>query len=104
MWRSGGVRMGYSAQTIANYLIWRANSDEDLGENITNLKLQKLLYYVQGFHLAMNGAPLFNEDIRAWDHGPVVPQVYRKYREYGAAALPTPENFDPTVVDGDAQE
>ncbi len=75
-----------------------------MGENISNLKLQKLLYYAQGFHLAMNAAPLFIEEIRAWQHGPVVPQLYRKYREFGATALPTPEGFDPTEVDADAQE
>lgn len=96
--------MVYPAQTIANFLIWRANSDEELGENISNLKLQKLLYYAQGFHLAMNGAPLFNEPIVAWQHGPVVRAIYHQYSEFGAGALPTPEGFDPGVVDQDAQE
>lgn len=95
--------MPYSAQTIANFLIWRANSDEELGENISNLKLQKLLYYAQGFHLAIKGAPLFTDPIVAWRHGPVVRSIYSKYRGSGAAALPTPDDFDPEAIDSEAQ-
>jgi uncharacterized phage-associated protein len=94
--------MIYPAQMIANYLIWRANSDEELGENISNLKLQKLLYYAQGFHLAINGAPLFAEPIEAWMHGPVVRSIYFEYKDYGASALPTPEDFDREAIDSEA--
>lgn len=97
--------MIYPAQTIADYLIWRANSDEDLGENISNLKLQKLLYYAQGFHLALNnGAPLFEEEIVAWQHGPVLRSVWARYRDNRATALPTDLNFDPESVDPEARE
>lgn len=97
--------MIYPVQTIADYLIWRANADEDLGENITNLRLQKLLYYVQGFHLAMNdGAPLFEEPIVAWQHGPAVRAVWARFRDRGADALPTPPDFDPEAVDAEARE
>lgn len=96
--------MTYPVDTIANYIIWRANRDEDLGENISNLKLQKLLYYAQGFHLAATGAPLFDADIEAWQHGPVVREVYRSYKECGANALPTPEGFDPYMIDSEARD
>jgi uncharacterized phage-associated protein len=44
--------------------------------------LQKLLYYAQGFHLAISGEPLFEEEIQAWLHGPVVPEVYSTYRSF----------------------
>lgn len=40
------------------------------------LKLHKLLYYCQGHHLATFGEPLFAETISAWDHGPVVGQLW----------------------------
>lgn len=40
--------------------------DEDAGDVITNLKLQKLVYYAQGFSLALCGRPLFAERIEAW--------------------------------------
>lgn len=58
-------------------------SDTQEGELISNLKLQKLLYYAQGVHLALHDTPLFGENIEAWAHGPVVPEVYRKYKTYG---------------------
>lgn len=69
--------MTYKASDIAKKLIFKAQNDEpNGGEKLTNLKLQKLLYYQQGFHLAVFGIPLFNEDVEAWMYGPVVPDVY----------------------------
>ena len=50
---------------------------------VDNLKLQKLLYYCQGIHLARIDEPIFNDRIEAWTYGPVVPTVYRKYKKYG---------------------
>ncbi|WP_236851740.1 Panacea domain-containing protein [Candidatus Sodalis pierantonius] len=59
---------------------------------MSNLKLQKLVYYAQGFSLALLNRPLFNEEIEAWMHGPVVPELYRKYKDFKNQALPLPEN------------
>ena len=89
----------YKASDIANYFIWRANADEEIGENITNLKLQKLVYYAQGFSVAWHGHPLFEEPIQAWAHGPVVPSLYFEYCQLGAGAIPTPNDFDPDGID-----
>ena len=44
------------------------------------MKLQKLLYYCQGWHLAWEGVPLFKEPIYAWANGPVVRAVYNNHR------------------------
>jgi uncharacterized phage-associated protein len=55
--------------------------------SVTPLKLQKLLYYAQAWYLAFRNKPLFKESIEAWVHGPVVPQVYRKYKQYGSCVL-----------------
>lgn len=66
---------------------------EDAGDAISNMKLQKLLYYAQGFSLAILGKPLFNEDFEAWEYGPVIRKIYEEYRSYGDKALPKPENF-----------
>ena len=52
------------------------NSDDDIVEYTSRLKLLKLLYYIQGYHLAMFNAPLFNDKMEAWLHGPVVKSVY----------------------------
>lgn len=51
-------------------------SDDGFIEYTSKLKLLKLLYYIQGYHLAMFNAPLFNDKMEAWLHGPVVPSVY----------------------------
>lgn len=54
---------------------------------VCNLKLQKLLYYAQGYHLAVAKRPLFDNEIEAWDHGPVVNSVYFEYCDYGRNAI-----------------
>lgn len=70
----------YSAVSVANYIIKTASE-------VTNLRLQKMLYYCQGFSLAFRGQLLFRESIEAWTYGPVVPSVYELFKEYGNAPL-----------------
>lgn len=77
--------MVYKAMDIARLLIWQTNTEQ--GDLITNLKLQKLLFYQQGFWLAEYGEPLFAERVEAWTYGPVVPTVYDRFKGYGRAAL-----------------
>ena len=83
--------MAYPVEQIANQLlIYAANS----GELMTNMKLQKMLYYQQGFHLAYFGKPLFKEDIEAWMYGPVVPSMYEKYKEFGRNGIEPDRTMD----------
>lgn len=77
---------------VAEYFL--AHISEDEGDLISNLKLQKLLYYAQGFHLALYDTALFPERIEAWMHGPVVPDLYHEYKKYGGGALPLPKGVD----------
>ena len=65
---------------VANFFIKLAN---EAGSYISNLKLQKLVYYAQAWHLALHDTPLFEEDFEAWVHGPVIPALYREYKSYG---------------------
>lgn len=60
-----------------------------MGYGISNLKLQKLLYFVQAYFLAFteNGTPCFKEKIEAWQFGPVVPNVYYYFCSYGAMKI-----------------
>ena len=51
-------------------------------EEVTPLALQKLLYFIQGIHLAIYDKPLFNDDCYAWIHGPVYKNVYRLFRDF----------------------
>ncbi len=69
-----------TATAIADYFIWLAN---ETGSYISNLKLQKLVYYAQAWYLALYGQPLFDEDFEAWIHGPVIPELYREYKNFG---------------------
>ena len=87
---------------IARYFL--AHVNEDYGDNISNLKLQKLVYYAQGFHLALYDKALFNEPIEAWTHGPVVPALYRKYKDFGAGAIPIPRDMDFSIYDEQTKE
>lgn len=86
-----------SCRDVARYFL--SLTDEEAGELISNLKLQKLVYYAQGFHLAMYDTPLFREDIYAWKHGPVIPDLYHEYKEYGSGAIPAPTDLDDTIYD-----
>jgi len=86
-----------SCDDAAKYFL--AQASEDAGDLISNLKLQKLLYYAQGFHLALYDEPLFPEAIEAWTHGPVFPDLYRHYKKYGAGAIPYPEDIDFSIYD-----
>lgn len=49
---------------------------------LTNLKLQKLLFYSQARSLALNGQALFDEDFQAWIHGPVLPSQYARFEDF----------------------
>ena len=69
-----------SCFNVADYFIWLAN---ETGSFISNLKLQKLVYYAQAWHLALHENPLFQEDFEAWVHGPVIPTLYQKYKVFG---------------------
>jgi len=71
--------MSYRALTIAKHIL---KICADHGDNLTNLKLQKLLYYSQAWYLALNDETLFSDDIEAWVHGPVVSSVYQEYKKY----------------------
>lgn len=75
-----------SALDIAYKILKKACSSDE-GELISNLKLQKLLYYMQGFHLASFNTPLFDEDIEAWQYGPVVPSVYAHFKHNGNGGI-----------------
>ena len=72
---------------IAELMIATAGEESDM----TNLKLNKLLYFAQGTHLARTGRPLFEDEIIAWQLGPVVLSVYEKYKFNGKNAIPPSE-------------
>lgn len=70
----------YDAMDIAEYVL--NYCENELDNPISNLRLQKILYYIQGIYLRNNGKPLFDNEIEAWDYGPVVPDVYYSYNRF----------------------
>lgn len=75
---------------IAKYFIIQAYED-GIDAEMTNMKVQKLLYYSQCLYLALYDEPLFEDEIQAWRYGPVCPPVYKFYQEFEAKQLPIPE-------------
>lgn len=77
--------MAYNVDDIANKII--LNTDVEKGDIISNLKLQKLLYYMEGYHLAFFESSLFEDPIEAWTYGPVVTKVYHRFKANGPGGL-----------------
>ncbi|WP_304094730.1 Panacea domain-containing protein [Phascolarctobacterium succinatutens] len=74
----------YDALEIAKYIISKCFKE---GVPVTNLRLQKLLYFIQVESYKVYGKQLFNNDIAAWQFGPVVPDVYYKYSVYAGMPI-----------------
>ena len=86
-----------SCYDVANYFLTQIS--EDAGDLMSNLKLQKLVYYAQGFHLALYDEPLFPEPLEAWTNGPVVPELFRHYKKYESGAIPCPKGVDFSIYE-----
>ncbi len=71
----------YDVMDVARLII---NYSIKIRRPVSNLKLQKLLYFVQATFIGQYGEACFEEPIVHWRHGPVVESVYRKYKAYGA--------------------
>jgi len=83
--------MAHKAIEIAKTFLTLSNPE--YGDFLSNLKLQKLLYYAQGLHLALYDRPLFEEPILSWQYGPVVKDVYHEYKDF-EMAIPVPKEFN----------
>ena len=79
----------YDVKDIANwFLIYNLFMETDQGaDGISNLKLQKLLYYAQSAFLALKNELLFSNEIVAWQHGPVIEEIYHKYKDFGSGDI-----------------
>ena len=77
----------YRVLDVSRFII---NYCYDKDYNLSNLKLQKILYFIQAYYVSKtdNKEPCFSERIEAWDFGPVVPLVYREYKQFGSTNIP----------------
>lgn len=82
--------MNYDVLDVSRYIINYSNKN-DYG--ISNLKLQKLLYFVQAYFLIQTGHPCFKDKIEAWDFGPVVPVAYREFKGFAGMDIPTLKSY-----------
>ncbi len=64
---------------VCDYTIFRLKSEDEY--SCSNLKLQKLLYYIQAWHLAFYNEPLFDGKFQAWIHGPVNRDIYDRFKD-----------------------
>lgn len=78
--------MVYNVLDVCRHVI---NYSNEKGYGISNLKLQKILYFIQAYFLISTPSKCFYEKIEAWDFGPVVPEAYREYKQYGGMWIPS---------------
>lgn len=69
----------YPVNVVADSILQKLNADEDC--YVVNLKLQKLVYYVQAWNFGKNGDAFINGDFEAWIHGPANRELYERFRE-----------------------
>lgn len=83
---------------VANYFIEKGRSVR--GSAVDPMKLQKLLYFAHGWHLAVTGRPLIDEPVEAWRYGPVISSVYHEFKANGRFPIARPA----TCLDFDTYE
>ncbi len=77
----------HSARSIANSIFKIA---QDSGQQLTNMQLQKLVYFAHGWHLALTGEPLLEDAVKAWNFGPVIPPLYNSLKKFGNGVVTEP--------------
>jgi len=85
----------FTYRSVANYFL--SKIDVKAGMSVSNLKLQKLVYYAQAWHLARFSQSLFKEDFQAWVHGPVIPELYHTHKNCGYCCIAKMELFNENI-------
>lgn len=79
--------MAYSSLAVANALLKIANNE---GKQLSNMQLQKLVFFAHGYNLAFLETPLTLDVAKAWTFGPVYPVLYECLRQYGRDTVVAP--------------
>lgn len=85
-----------NALAVANYFIHKAQETND---NLTPMKLVKLVYIANGIYLGLKDEPLIDEAVQAWKYGPVIPSVYHTFKIYGGQKITSPATILPGIND-----
>lgn len=91
--------MTHNVKSIANYFLSLA---EKKNQTLSPMKLQKLVYFAHGWHLALTGKPLIDEMVEAWSYGPVIPSLYQEFKHFGSGSI-TSQAKDYRFIDGKIQ-
>ena len=91
----------YSAESAANAFLDLARRDE---KSLTNMQLQKLVFIAHGYSLAKLGVPLFHNNIHAYELGPVIPNLYKTLKRYGAGEVKDYIQTDAPPITEDSPE
>ncbi|MGY2286711.1 Panacea domain-containing protein [Pseudomonas gingeri] len=78
----------YSSKAVANSIL-HLSQERGVYDN-TPMKIQKLVYYAHAWYLAFYGVPLIKDEIQAWKYGPVIPELYFAFSEYGDSVIQSP--------------
>lgn len=78
--------MNADGRALANYILDRCDAN---GRDVTNLALQKLMYFCHTWMLVRYKVPLVKHSFEAWEFGPVLPYVYRDFKEHGDSRITT---------------
>lgn len=89
--------LGYNVIDISSYIIEYSN---EINSPVSNLKLQKLLYYSQAATLVELGQKCFDSKIMVWEFGPVVVEAYQHYKEFGREVIPNQGDCKRIKLDG----
>lgn len=76
--------MTYDGRAIANSVLDLA---EESGISLSNLALQKVIFFCHAWNLVDTGEPLVKNDFEAWEHGPVLQYIYRQFRDFEKSAV-----------------
>jgi len=94
-----GAIVGFSSDAVANRFLELAERD---GRTVSPMKLQKLMYYAHGWHMAADAGELVDDEFQAWDYGPVLATIYHEFSDFGNQPI-TRRAFEVRAKDGKAK-
>ncbi len=94
-------RDSISAISVAEHIRWLRH---DAGEPTTPLHVVKLVYIAHGWMLGLCDRALMDQSVEAWRYGPVVPEVYHQYKDFGGDHIMVKASSMADVMDTDQRE